>query len=326
MTVESNDAPMIEVEDLTKMYAGRPAISNLYFEVKRGEIVGFLGPNGAGKSTTMRILAGYLTATSGTARVAGHDLSDASIEVRRRVGYMPENNPLPEDMRVREYLKFRARLKGLNRVSSRNRANDVIEQFELGEMSGRMIGNLSKGFRQRVGLADALVHEPDLLILDEPMIGLDPHHIMSVREVIKKLATNHTVLISSHILPEMEVTCSWLLMFCRGQIVATGTQDDLQKLIGGKTRVIVELAAAEEDLRKVFDEMGEVTHYYISMAAGDFRRCVLTIRDGVDLRLTLVDLAHKRDWNIRALTEARPTLEDIFVQTTTPVDEGEALV
>ena len=198
---------------LTKYYGGRPAIQDLNFTVPRGEIVGFLGPNGAGKSTTMRILAGYLSATEGTARVAGYDVAGASEEVRRRVGFMPENNPLHEDMRVREYLKFRARLKGLDRPTSRDRVEDVIEQFDLSQVQGRMIGELSKGFRQRVGLADALVHEPELLILDEPTIGLDPHQIRTVRQHIKELGKNHTVLISSHILPEVEVTCSRLLIF-----------------------------------------------------------------------------------------------------------------
>ena len=185
---ENDRQPMIEVQNLTKFYGSQAAIQDLSFTVQRGEIVGFIGPNGAGKSTTMRILAGFLSATEGTARVAGHDVSAESEEVRRRVGFMPENNPLHEDMRVREYLKFRARLKGLNREESRDRVGDVMEQLSLTDVQHRMIGALSKGYRQRVGLADALVHEPDLLILDEPTIGRDPHQIVAVRELIKTLA------------------------------------------------------------------------------------------------------------------------------------------
>jgi len=325
MSEEANGTPMIEVEGLTKRYGRQTAIADLNFEVARGEIVGFLGPNGAGKSTTMRILSGFLSATSGSARVAGLDLVEDSIEVRRRVGYLPENNPLPDDMRVREFLKFRARLKGLDRVSSRGRVDAVIEQFDLGEMANRMIASLSKGYRQRVGLADALVHEPELLILDEPTIGLDPHQIMSVRSVIKTLAAEHTVLISSHILPEMEVTCSRLFVFHKGDIVAADTQDNLQKRMGRRTRVIAEIDAPEEALRTLWEEMGEVTHYYLAPAAGEFRRCVLTVRDGVDLRPVIAGLAHEREWKIRELSESRPTLEDIFVQITSPEDEEEVL-
>ena len=325
MSEEANGTPMIEVEGLTKRYGRQTAIADLNFEVARGEIVGFLGPNGAGKSTTMRILSGFLSATSGSARVAGLDLAEDSIEVRRRVGYLPENNPLPDDMRVREFLKFRARLKGLDRVSSRGRVDAVIEQFDLGEMANRMIASLSKGYRQRVGLADALVHEPELLILDEPTIGLDPHQIMSVRLVIKTLAAEHTVLISSHILPEMEVTCSRLFVFHKGDIVAADTQDNLQKRMGRRTRVIAEIDAPEEALRTLWEEMGEVTHYYLAPAAGEFRRCVLTVRDGVDLRPVIAGLAHEREWKIRELSESRPTLEDIFVQITSPEDEEEVL-
>ena len=325
MSEEANGTPMIEVEGLTKRYGRQTAIADLNFEVARGEIVGFLGPNGAGKSTTMRILSGFLSATSGSARVAGLDLVEDSIEVRRRMGYLPENNPLPDDMRVREFLKFRARLKGLDRVSSRGQVDAVIEQFDLGEMANRMIASLSKGYRQRVGLADALVHEPELLILDEPTIGLDPHQIMSVRSVIKTLAAEHTVLISSHILPEMEVTCSRLFVFHKGDIVAADTQDNLQKRTGRRTRVIAEIDAPEEALRTLWEEMGEVTHYYLAPAAGEYRRCVLTVRDGVDLRPVIAGLAHEREWKIRELSESRPTLEDIFVQITSPEDEEEVL-
>src|SRR6266540_2812567 len=190
-----NDGMMIEVENLTKRYAGHTAVSGLSFTVARGEIVGLLGPNGAGKSTTMRILSCYLPATAGTVRVAGLDVFRESEEVRCRIGYMPENNPLHHEMRVREYLKFRARLKGLGRKRSRERVDTVMEQCSLTDVGRRIIGQLSKGYRQRVGLADALVHEPELLILDEPTIGLDPNQIRSVRQLIKSLGKQHTILL-----------------------------------------------------------------------------------------------------------------------------------
>ncbi len=316
-----DNEPMVEVQHLSKLYGGRPAIQDLSFSIPRGEIVGFLGPNGAGKSTTMRILAGYLSATTGTARVAGYDVAEASEAVRRRVGFMPENNPLHEDMRVREYLKFRARLKGLSADESRDRVADVTEQFDLGEVSNRMIGELSKGFRQRVGLADALVHEPELLILDEPTIGLDPHQIRTVRQHIKDLGRNHTVLISSHILPEVEVTCTRLLVFHEGNILAHDTPRALEHSLGGRHRITVELQAGADELEQAWNEMAEVEHHRVLPAEGDFFRCALTPRDGEDLRPRVSALARARGWPLRELTRERHTLEDIFVQITRPEDE-----
>src|SRR6058998_3191762 len=235
-----SDGLIIEVENLTKRYAGHAAVDRITFTVQRGEIVGFLGPNGAGKSTTMRILACYLPATFGTARVAGFDVFTQADEVRRRIGYMPENNPLHLDMRVREYLKFRARLKGLSVGRSRGRAEVVMEQCGLTDVSRRIIGHLSKGYRQRVGLADALVHEPELIILDEPTLGLDPNQIRSVRQLIKNLARAHTVLISTHILPEAEMTCHRMVIMYEGRILAAGTADELQRLMSGHSQVIAE--------------------------------------------------------------------------------------
>jgi ABC-2 type transport system ATP-binding protein len=226
-----NDDLMIEVAHLTKRYTGKAAVSDISFTVRRGEIVGLLGPNGAGKSTTMRILACYLPATSGTVRVAGLDVFARSDEVRRRIGYMPENNPLHHDMRVREYLKFRARLKGLSRKQSRQRADVVMEQCGLTEVGRRIIGQLSKGYRQRVGLADALVHEPELIVLDEPTIGLDPTQIRSVRQLIRGLGGAHTVLVSTHILPEAELTCHRVVIMFDGRILAADTPENLQKLM-----------------------------------------------------------------------------------------------
>ncbi|HUD83408.1 MAG TPA: ABC transporter ATP-binding protein, partial [Candidatus Saccharimonadales bacterium] len=223
---------MIEVSNLTKRYAGNTAVADVSFTVNRGEIVGLLGPNGAGKSTTMRILSCFIPATSGTARVAGLDVFTQADEVRRRIGYMPENNPLHYDMRVREYLKFRARLKGLGQSRSRQRVDAVLAQCGLGEVSRRIIGQLSKGYRQRVGLADALVHEPELIILDEPTIGLDPSQIRVVRQLIKDLGRRHTVLISSHILPEVEMTCSRVMIMREGRILAADTPENLEKSMG----------------------------------------------------------------------------------------------
>src|SRR5881296_2044864 len=278
-----SDSLMIEVEDLTKRYAGYTAIEGLTFSVGRGEIVGFLGPNGAGKSTTMRILACFLAATSGRARVAGLDVFTQADAVRRRIGYMPENNPLHLDMRVREYLKSRARLKGLGIRRSRERVEVVMRQCGLTEVSRNIIGQLSKGYRQRVGLADALVNEPELIILDEPTIGLDPHQIRTVRQLIKGLANAHTVLISTHILPEAEMTCNRVVIMYEGKILAADRPENLQRLMSGNNQVIAEIAAPAAELKQCWAQTPEVEQFDVSPTDGEYFRCALTPRNGMDL-------------------------------------------
>jgi ABC-2 type transport system ATP-binding protein len=297
---------MIEVSNLTKRYAGRTAVDDISFTVARGEIVGLLGPNGAGKSTTMRVLSGFLPASSGTVRVAGWDVFHDSVEARRHIGYMPENNPLYLEMRVREYLKFRARLKGLGWRRSRERVTTVMEQCGLTDVSRRVIGQLSKGYRQRVGLADALVHEPDLVILDEPTIGLDPQQIRSVRTLIKSLGGRHTVLISTHILPEVEMMCGRVLIMFNGRVLASDTPENLQQRMAGGSQVIAEIAAPPDALSAAIEALPEVEQADITELDGDFFRCALTPREGVVLR---------------ELTRSRHSLEDIYVQVTKPRSE-----
>ena len=314
---------MIEVVNLTKRYAGHTAVSNISFTVRRGEVVGLLGPNGAGKSTTMRVLSAYLPATSGTVRIAGLDVFQESVEVRRRIGYMPENNPLHFDMRVREYLKFRARLKGLSLRQSRERVDVVMELCGLTDVARRIIGHLSKGYRQRVGLADALVHEPELIILDEPTIGLDPNQIRSVRQLIKNLASAHTVLISTHILPEAEMTCNRMVIMYEGQILAADTPENLQRLMSSNSQVLAEIAAPIDDLQECWAGMPEIETFDVSAAEGEFFRCALTPRNGLDLRPRVFDLVRTRGWQLRELTRNRHTLEDIYVQLTRPGEEDE---
>ena len=309
---------MIEVEDLTKRYAGYRAIDGLTFSVGRGEIVGFLGPNGAGKSTTMRILACFLPATSGTARVGGLDVFRQADAVRRRIGYMPENNPLHLDMRVREYLKFRARLKGLGIRRSRERVEVVMRQCGLTEVSRKIIGQLSKGYRQRVGLADALVHEPELIILDEPTIGLDPHQIRAVRQLIKDLARHHTVLLSTHILSEVEMTCNRVLIIHQGKILAADTTRNLQNIMSDGGQVIAEIAAPVAELRACWEQMGEIEHFDIAASEGEYQRCALTPRAGLDLRPIVFEQVRARGWALRELSRARHSLEDVFVHITRP--------
>jgi len=315
---------MIEVENLTKRYAGQRAVSDVSFVVGRGEIVGLLGPNGAGKSTIMRILSAFMPATSGTVRVAGFDVFAQAGEVRRRIGYMPENNPLHREMRVREYLKFRAALKGLRRSRARERIDTVMEQCGLVDVSKRIIGHLSKGYQQRVGLADALVHEPELIILDEPTIGLDPNQIRSVRQLIKDLGTRHTVLISTHILPEVEMTCNRVLILHQGRILAADTPDNLQHVMAEGGQVVAEIAAPWEELKACWDAVPEVEDYDMAPAEGDYIRCGLNARVGVDLRPQIFSLACERGWRLRELSRSRHSLEDIFVRVTRPNREEES--
>jgi len=312
---------MIQVSNLTKRYAGRTAVDDISFTVARGEIVGLLGPNGAGKSTTMRVLAGFMPASSGTVRVAGFDVFHESDETRRRIGYMPENNPLYPEMRVREYLKFRARLKGLGWKKSRERVTTVMAQCGLTEVGRRVIGQLSKGYKQRVGLADALVHEPDLIILDEPTIGLDPQQIRSVRQLIKSLAGRHTVLISTHILPEAEMMCHRMLIMFDGRVLASDTPENLQRRMAGGSQIIAEIAAPEAALRAAWEQLPEVAQYDVAPGEGDFFRCALTPRDGRDLRPAVFALARQHNWNLRELTRSRHSLEDIYLQVTRPDQE-----
>ena len=318
------ESAMIEVENLIKRYSGHTAVSGVSFAVERGEIVGLLGENGAGKSTILRILSCFLPATSGMVKVAGYDVFSQPDEVRRRIGYMPENNPLHRDMRVREYLRFRARLKGLSSVRTRQRVDTVMQQCGLVEVQRKMIGHLSKGFQQRVGLADALVHEPELIILDEPTIGLDPNQIRSVRALIKDLGQRHTVLISSHILPEVEMTCSRVLILRQGKIVAAESPNRLRARMSKSGQVVAEIAAPRQALQECWEAMPEVEHFDVSPVEGEFYRCALTPREGCDLRLQVYLLVRERGWVLRELTRSQHSLEDVFVAVTRANPEEES--
>ena len=306
---------MIKVENLTKRYAGITAINNLTFEVEKGEIVGFLGPNGAGKSTTMKILTSYLPATSGRATIAGFDVFEQSVEARRHIGYLPENTPLYTDMRVGEYLRYRANLKGVPGRKVKSSVGDVIELCNLREVERKLIGSLSKGYRQRVGLADALVHDPDLLILDEPTIGLDPNQIRQVRELIKNLGGKRTVLISTHILPEVEIMCSRVIVIHKGKIRASDTAENLLKnqRTVGSMRIEAKVGAdnAADDLLKL-PGVKDVT----SDQDGDYSVFQLKLEANADPSEEVMSLINRRQWALRELTRRRPTLEDVFVELT----------
>ena len=315
--------PMIKVENLTKRYAGVTALQGVSFEVQRGEIVGFLGPNGAGKSTTMKILTGFIPATSGVANIAGADVFNDSLEVRRHIGYMPENNPLYVDMRVGEYLKFRARLKGVTRGDRSERVVEVMEMTGIKDVARRVIGNLSKGYRQRVGLADALLADPDLLILDEPTIGLDPVQIRQVRELIKDLGKRHTILLSTHILPEVEMTCNRVIIIHHGRILASDSPEHLMKRIHSGGYLHVEIAATEEEVRERLRDVQGVGSLVVEKLDEHYVRATVEPKPGEDPREQIYWAVNKKGWTMRELSRARTTLEDIFVQVTRDEDEAE---
>jgi ABC-2 type transport system ATP-binding protein len=289
-------------------------VNDVSFTVAKGEVVGFLGPNGAGKSTTMRILSCYLPASSGEAKVAGFDVFRHSLEVRRRIGYLPESTPLYPEMRVDEYLGYRAALKGVGSRRRRQRVSEVKELCGLTDVGRRIIGQLSKGYRQRVGMADALVHDPELVILDEPTIGLDPNQVRQLRDVIRNLAPKHTVLLSTHILPEVEMTCQRVLIINRGRIVASDSPDKLRARLQGGREIVAELRGAKGDVAQELYRLPGVTRVTTEAADGWTR---FRIECGAeDIRSLVFEAAARGGWTLRELRQEKQSLEDIFVALT----------
>jgi ABC-2 type transport system ATP-binding protein len=314
---------MIEVQKLTKHYGPVTAIRDVSFSVGPGEIVGFLGPNGAGKSTTMRILACFMPASSGTARVAGYDVFRDSLEVRRRIGYLPESVPLYGDMRVAPYLDFVAEVKGVGRGERRRRVAEAMERCLVVDVQNRLIGKLSKGYRQRVGLAQAIVNDPDVLILDEPTIGLDPKQITEIRALIKSFAGRHTVILSTHILPEVSMVCGGVVIINRGSIVAQGPIDTLVEQFFPTSRVEVEIvgpaAAVQEGMRRID---GVVSVQELAMTNGAGRYLVESGR-GRDVRGEIFQLAAQQRWGLLELRRVGTTLEEVFIRVVAGEQAGE---
>ena len=307
---------MIEVNNLSKRYGRHLAVRDVSFSVAKGEIIGFLGPNGAGKTTTLRMLTGYLPPSSGSATVAGFDIFRQSIEARKRIGYMPENVPLYDDMRVREYLSFRARIKGLSNSDARRRVSHVIDTCGLESVRRKMIKTLSKGYRQRVGLADALVHQPDLLILDEPTNGLDPIQIRQIRELIKHLALNHTVLISTHILSEVEMIASRVIIIDGGKIKAADTPQNLIFEMRAASRIQLELQAPADVITPLLTELPFVKKVTSVELEESWVRFMVWVDSGTDTRESLYAVAAHNHWPLRSLFRQEATLEDVFVELT----------
>jgi ABC-2 type transport system ATP-binding protein len=306
---------MIEVQNLTKRYGPVTAIRDVSFTVAPGEIVGFLGPNGAGKSTTMRILACFMPASGGSAKVAGYDVFRESMEVRRRIGYLPESVPLYGDMRVAPYLDFVAEVKGVPRGARKKRVADVMDRCLIADVQTRLIRNLSKGYRQRVGLAQAILSDPHVLILDEPTIGLDPRQIAEIRSLIKSLAGEHTVILSTHILPEVSMVCSGVVIINRGAIVAQGPIDRLVEQFFPTARVEVEIAGPRPAVVEGMRAIQGVVQVESGAATGDgVGRYVVESARGRDVRGEIFQLAAQQKWNLLELRQVGMTLEEVFIR------------
>jgi len=308
---------VIEVQHLTKRFGPVTAVEDISFRVERGEILGFLGPNGAGKTTTMRILTGYMPATEGRAVVAGFDVFDQPVEAKRRTGYLPETPPLYPDMSVAEYLSFVAKIKGVPSADRRERIQMVMERTKVADMASRLCSKLSKGYRQRVGLAQALIHNPDVLILDEPTAGLDPKQIIETRQLIKQLAGDHTVILSTHILPEVSQTCQRVVIINKGRVVAVDTPDNLTARLRGSETMYVQVDAAGADPSEALGSIAGVTR----VVEADRRDGVVgyeieSERDR-DLRRDLARMIVTSGWGLLELRPMRMSLEEIFLSLTT---------
>src|SRR5438093_184668 len=304
---------MIEVEKLTKNYGPFTAIRDVSFSVAPGDIVGFLGPNGAGKSTTMRILSCFMPASSGSARVAGYDVFRDSLEVRKRIGYLPENVPLYGDMRVGPYLDFVAEVKGIARRERKSQVADVMDRCLITDVQNRLIGKLSKGYRQRVGLAQAIISDPHVLILDEPTIGLDPKQIFEVRSLIKSLAGDHTVILSTHILPEVSMTCNRIVIINNGKVAAIDTPEGLTHQVKGAERIALVVDGPKDSVRDMLQTMEGVLSVQVqggedSQAANFIVECKLN----TDLRRNLASVVVSQGWGLLELRRISMSLEDVF--------------
>ncbi|HVB58176.1 MAG TPA: ABC transporter ATP-binding protein [Candidatus Acidoferrales bacterium] len=309
---------MIEVQDLTKAYGSFTAVDHVSFTVKKGEILGFLGPNGAGKTTTMRILTGYMPATSGTARIAGFDVFQDSLEVRRHIGYLPEAPPVYPDMSVGTYLDFVARIKNVPPEKRPGLVADALKKTNIVDKRDDLIKHLSRGYKQRVGLAQALVHDPDVIILDEPTVGLDPKQIIEVRNLIKGLAGSHTIILSTHILPEVSMTCDRVVIINKGKIAAIDTPQNLTSQLKGGQKIRVEAQAPEKDLRDLLAQIPGIGRIQVEKAHADsYVTATVETVAGTDIRSQVAAAIVQKGWALFELRGVNLSLEDIFLELTT---------
>jgi ABC-2 type transport system ATP-binding protein len=312
---------MIKVEGLTKRYARNIAVDNISFEVEKGQVVGFLGPNGAGKTTTMRVLTCFMPPTSGSASVAGFDVRQSPMEVKRRIGYLPETPPLYPDMEVGEYLDFVGRIKGIPVADIPKRINEVAEKCAIGDVKKKLIGKLSKGYRQRVGLAQAILHNPDVLILDEPTSGLDPQQIIETRDLIKGLAGDHTIILSTHILPEVEQICEKVIIIARGKVVATDSVENLTSRLRGSETVAIEVIsddghALPSNVQLRLEQVAGVSRVLHKESKDGRLHFTVESLEGRHIRPALARAVIESGWNLNELHGMALSLEEIFLELT----------
>ena len=312
---------MISVSELTKKYARNTAVDHISFEVEKGQIVGFLGPNGAGKTTTMRMLTCFLPPSSGTATVAGFDVLEKPLEVKRRIGYLPEAPPLYQEMRTAEYLTFVGKLKGLSGTELRQRVDTVCERCAIADVKNKLLGKLSKGYRQRVGLAQAIIHNPEVLILDEPTAGLDPKQINETRELIRSLAGDHTIILSTHILPEVEQTCQQVIIINKGKLVATDSVNNLQSRARGVESVLVEVGSRKSELnagtvQERLEKVAGVSRVSFKEKRAHGSTFEVENSEGSLVRADLARAVVEAGWDLNELRPASVSLEEIFLQLT----------
>jgi ABC-2 type transport system ATP-binding protein len=308
---------VIEVEHVSKVYNGRKAVDDISFKVEKGEVLGFLGPNGAGKTTTMRILTCYMPSTEGTARIAGYDVFEESVEVRKRIGYLPENPPLYPEMTVDSYLNFVAKIKGTRSNQRKIQVDEAIGKCNLGDVRKRIIGKLSKGYKQRVGLAQALLNNPEVLILDEPTLGLDPKQIHEVRSLIKSLGAAHTVILSTHILPEVSMTCNRVVIINKGRVVAMDTPEGLGRQMKGAERISLTVEGPVQEVREKLQEIDGVLNVQSEEAGGIQATYTVECTLNNDLRRVLAATVVSRGWGLLELRGVSMSLEDVFINLIT---------
>jgi ABC-2 type transport system ATP-binding protein len=308
---------MIEIKNLSKKYKDVQALDGVSFSVNQGEILGFLGPNGAGKTTTMKIITGFISANSGSIQINGLDSVEDSLEIRKQIGYLPENVPLYEEMKVYEYLKFVGEARGLNKGALIKKIKELIQSCSLEKVIRKNIGELSKGYKQRVGLAQALIHDPKILILDEPTEGLDPNQIVEIRNLIKKMAQEKTVIMCSHILSEVQATCSRIVIINEGKIVAQGTTEELKAQSEGKQIISFALQGNKEEVIEKFQvQEGVLSIKSLGKESAEVEKYILETRSEKDLRPLVFNLAKEKDWTLYNLTSQELSLEDVFRKLT----------
>jgi ABC-2 type transport system ATP-binding protein len=314
-------ATPIEIVNLTKRYDTITALSQISFDVQSGEIMGFLGPNGAGKTTTLRIITGLIEPSDGAVRIDGLDVTDHSLEVRRRLGYLPENVALYPELRVRDYLNYRACIKGVSAKERRARIGAALEQCDLADVQRQLIGRLSKGYRQRVALADCLLAQPKILILDEPTVGLDPHQIRQTRELIRRLGESITILLSTHILPEVEMLCHRVTIIDKGRIVAIDSPSQLRQRLRGTQTLRVELKGDPSTIVPALKQIPGVTNITVLGHTDGYGAFDIEAGTGADVREAIFRLAVERKWTLRELSQRQASLEDVFIHLTTKEQE-----